>query len=75
MIFEVDRQKISTSGFNLLFARNSRRLLLSDDETVVEEYEYGHTIVRIIDETGIKRYLFDFSLVIIAARGGTGTEL
>ena len=55
---------------------NSRQLLLSDDETVVEEYESTVTrLSELLTKPGIKPYLFDFLIVIIAIRVGTGTEL
>lgn len=63
------------SRFDLLFARSWSRLLLSNDETIVNKHVYGFTIAQIVDEAGFERYLFDFSLVVIAARVGTRTEL
>ena len=39
------------------------------------KHVYGFTIAQIVDENGFERYLSDFSLVVIAARVGIGTEL
>lgn len=74
-IFKVGRREIPMSRFELLFARSWRRLLLSNDETIVNKHVYGFTISQIVDEAGFERYPLDFSLVIIAARVGTRTEL